>query len=338
MHRYLQLPHPKTVLHLYRHLLREASYLPSVARPFIDAEIKKRFRRRRNLTADFKLYPHYVQQGHHDLRLLRASNAGDLLRMRRVLFEAFGRTGARRRLLMKGLTTPEIPFDATRPLWYAKRPNDVAPMLRLPDFLDKWNLEKVKSFAGSQLATSLRNAPKREVKSRQLSPEKLLPTESIWGFPLVPELARNKLKRGWKDLADKLYPPIPKAEWETLRRVTEGRASDKEFFVPARRPVARGLASTSASAAEEAWDWQKYATHPASISTVQTNRRNTLLSGLVDDNTPTGTPEPLVCHRYRPRLWRRLFSHIFQLTSYMEPTPEQLLHPSGKKYTIEWGR
>lgn len=103
----LQIPPPQTALHLYRHLLREATYLPPVIKPFFVERVRTRFERHRRDPE-----PQYrIDRAHKDLRYLRAANSGDYVRMRRVLMLGFGRIGRRRRELIDDLVRRDRPTD-----------------------------------------------------------------------------------------------------------------------------------------------------------------------------------------------------------------------------------
>ena len=319
----LQIPHPSTTLHLYRHLLRESSYLPSVARPHIDRLIKFRVRRLKD-DDDPKLH---IKDGHHQLRALRAANGGDLMRMQRVLSYAFGRRGKRRRELWDDFMYPIPPAEIKTRLFHPKRPKDIAPVERKADFLDRWDRDKLWAFLKSQVA----NQTATQDKSFHLHPpEKYIPKESAWGLPLVPELARNMLKRRLVILAKRIMPPIPKKEWEILRDIVENKASKEVFYVPKRRPVARN--PDTEKAREDGWNWAPYAIKPIHTLESQANRKNRLLSGAVDEHTPTGQPLVIGCHKFTPRLWRRLFTSIWQQTAYIEKAPD------AEKWNIVWGK
>lgn len=269
----------------------------------------------------------HIKDGHHQLRTLRAANGGDLMRMQRVLSYAFGRRGKRRRELWDDFMYPERPVEIRKRLFHPKRPKDVAPVERKSDFLDRWDREKLYAFLKSQFA----NQSTTRDKSFHLNPpEKYIPTESAWGLPLVPELARNKLKRGWVMLAKRVMPPIPKAEWETLRDIVENKASKEVFNVPKRRPVAKRPGHENAL--EDQWNWLPYAIKPVHALESQANRKNRLLSGIVDEHTPTGEPPVIGCHKFTPRLWSRLFMMIWQQTAYIEKTSDV------KKWNVVWGK
>ncbi|KAL2267947.1 hypothetical protein VTJ83DRAFT_5224 [Remersonia thermophila] len=325
MSRPLHIPSPQTPLHLYRQLLREASYLPPIARPYIDKQIKTGFRKHQKHDAKDA---QRMRQGKHDLRVLRAANLGDLVRMRRVLLRAFGRMGRRRRELMADLLKKPPPTNTEELAKLAANVSSISSGDRDADWLDAWDTEKLRALAKSQMAAGLINTPKPPITVSNIKPEQAVPAENSWGRPLHPKPARTKLKNAWKLVADKCMPPLPREEWQALGDIVEGVVKGR-WLPPPRRPLAQPLAPQEPM---RRWDWEAYAVKPVAAVDRPANRRNKLLTGAVDDNTPTGDPEPINCHRYTPRLWRRLLGGIWQLTPVMEP------HPAGKGWSIAWGK
>ncbi|KAK4040689.1 hypothetical protein C8A01DRAFT_15512 [Parachaetomium inaequale] len=326
MSRPLRIPKPQTPLHLYRHLLRETSYLPPLARPSVHKQIRNRFERDSGYDQDKN--PKHIRQGHHELRALRAANSGDLVRMRRVLLRAFGRIGRRRRELVSHLVQRDTPTNTEELAKYAEA---LAGNYKNLDWLDEWDVEKLRMYARSQLQAGLNNPPKAPITDNQTAPEKILPTENAWGRPLPKKLARTKLKKMWKSLAEKIMPPLPKKEWETLKAIVQGTVQGP-WLPPPRRPLARGMSENAQPQEGQAWAWQSYAIKPVAVVDLPTNRKNKLLSGAVDDNTPTGDPDPVGCHKYTPRAWRRMLGTIWQLSATMTKKPE------GDGSCITWGK
>lgn len=331
MSRPLQIPAPATPLHLYRHLLREASYLPQIARPFVDGQIKTRFRQHRDDDADDRS-ARRLRQAHRELRALRASNAGDMARMRKVFLRVFGRVGRRRRELVTELVRRELPTDTEALAQYAAEMTSIASQRKV-DWLDAWDIEKLRAFARSQVNASLVNSPRPSLTVHQTMPEEDLPAENSWGRPLPVRLARTKLKKMWAQVADKCMPPLPKEEWERLSDLAQGKLQDPEqrWLPPPRRPVALGT-SDGVLPGVQSWDWRAYAVKPVAAVDRPANRRNKLLTGAVDDNTPTGDPQPIDCHKYTAKSWRRMLGSVWQLTATMERKP------AGSGWRIVWGK
>jgi hypothetical protein len=335
----LRIPHPKTSLHLYRHLLREAGYLPPLATSFVRTRIRHFFRKRRDVDTPSQCKAH-VREGHHKLRFLRAANAGDARRMRNVLLAVFGRSGRRRRELMTKLVEPEPPVDTAA---LSQAISDIKTTTtiregRKEDWLDKWNAEKVRALAQAQLQHRPDNSPRPKIPAKSLYPEKLVPRENIWGLPLTEKAARAKLKQGWRVLANRLLPPVPKSQWELLADLAYGRKSGPEWAVPSRRAVAdsrwmqqQGDGGIAGSHADEPWDWQKYATQKVRLVDRQKARSRTLLSGQTDDTSPM-PGQPTVQHNYTARWWRRRYADVWSLTPLLEATE------GGKGWTVTWGK
>ncbi|KAL2173078.1 uncharacterized protein P884DRAFT_213085 [Thermothelomyces heterothallicus CBS 202.75] len=321
----LRIPKPQTPLHLYRHLLRESSYLPPLVRQSADKLIKARFRKDKG---DAERGPKHVRNGLHELRVLRAANSGDMARMRRVMLRAFGRIGRRRRELVSRLVQRDMPTNTKELAEYVAEMAPHAEKYKTSDWLDDWDVEKLRTFALSQINASLNNSPKMPITINQVTPEKKLPKENAWGRPLPIKLARTKLKNMWKSAADKIMPPLPVEEWKALQAIAEGTAQG--WLPPPRRALAKSM--SEASQAKRNWDWQSYAIKPVAVVDRPANRRNKLLTGAVDDNTPTGDPRPIGCHNYTRRAWRRMFEYIWNLTATMKKQPD------GKGWDIRWGK
>ena len=329
MSRPLRLPHPQTTLHLYRHLLRESSYLPWLVRKQVDIQIKERFRKHQKDDVNHELTKKRIKDAHKELRRMRAANAGDMPRMRRIMLLAFGRTGRRRRQLVKELLAPEI---ATTNEELEKHMAETATIMkenRKVDWLDKWDTEKLGKYARMQASVSLHDVPKPELSAKQINPALFIPKENSWGKPLTPQLYRTKLKKMWKLAADKIMPPLPKEEFEMLGALAQGKIRDPKLLLPPpRRPVAQPLDGEIFP--PRTWNWQDYAVKPVAIVEKAANRRNKLLTGAVDEHSPVFDPQPLSCHKYTMRSWRRLYQSIWQLCSTIEKGDD-------KSFKVVWG-
>lgn len=271
-----------------------------------------------------------LRQAHHDLRLLRAANSGDMARMHRVLLLAFGRVGRRRRELMAELVRREIPATTEELEKYAAEASALASQGRTIDWLDTWDVEKLRTFVRSQVQAGLASPPKPGITQGQATPAKAIATENIWGRPLPAKPARTKLKKMWKTVADKCMPPLPREEWKALGDISEG-AVRAEWSPAARRNLARSMSGDALGT--RIWDWQSYAVKPVMAVDRPANRRNKLLTGALDDNTPTGDPQPAHCHKYTARSWQRLMGTIWQVSPTMEKSPS-----ARGGWKIAWGK
>ncbi|KAL1888893.1 hypothetical protein Sste5346_009277 [Sporothrix stenoceras] len=327
-------------LHIYRSLLREASYLPPVCRAQIDPRIRVRFRRHRKDQAPEKR----LRQALHGFRNLRAANLGDMGRMRRVLLLTFGRIGWRRHDLLEDLCRQTQPANSAQLEDQIRETQAASPR----DWLESWNKEKILAFAKSQSSRTLHNSPRPEMTWRKLDPKSAIPPMNIWGKPFADKPARSKEMKWWKMCLNRILPPLPRGEWELLEQLATGVAGS-QWNVPARRPLATtatpSAPSTSslqdASGVEpaadgdiEAWDWEKYLSGPVRAVERPNSRRFRLASNPFP--TPASSPydgPAIGFHNYTPRFWRRLYREIWQLTAVME----EKAGGRAKGWQITWG-
>ncbi|KAK4202337.1 hypothetical protein QBC40DRAFT_43609 [Triangularia verruculosa] len=331
MSRPLPLPPPTTTLGLYRHLLRESAYLPSLARPHVDQHIRDRFRRNQHHHIDEKRLQKKIKEAHHELRVFRAANAGDRARMHRILLKAFGRTGSRRRELFSNLIRRSPP--ATTDEMEAQISGTRAWTLdRDLDWLDGWDTEALMNFAKAQAKTSLPSSPRGPLLHKHLvAPEKEVAKENVYGKPFPEKVIRTKIKKMYAGLADRVLPPLLEYEWDKLALVAEGKFEEAGWFVPSRRPVAKSMAVDDDKTADD-WKWQLCATKPVASVDVAQGKKMRLLTGAVDENTPYGNSLPLNRHVYTARFWQRLIKSIWLLSSKRTQNPEK----GG--YQVTWAR
>ncbi|OIW32311.1 hypothetical protein CONLIGDRAFT_266227 [Coniochaeta ligniaria NRRL 30616] len=320
----LVIPPPRTALHLYRHLLREATYLPPAVRPFFWDRICTRFRLHQNEPEPAVR----IQKAHKDLRYLRSANAGHLLRMRRVLMMGFGRIGRRRRELISELVGKTEPLvadgdnhtDSIRPQGTR---DSIDEDVFWDDWLANWDKAKVLALARAQASVDLPEIPLPT--SRITDPHKLVPTENIWGKPLAKKLARSKLRKEYKSLIKRLLPPVEDSEWELLRSLATGQAGP-QYDVPKRRTVV-----VNKGAGEVNWDWKDYVLKPVRAVDASRSRKLKSLSGEVDDTSPFPR-SAMGVHRFTDRSWRRLYAEIWRMTATMKE------RENHQKWDTKWGK
>jgi len=308
---------PQHPLHIYRHLLREASYLPPVCRPFVVSRLGSRFRKHKDAESPQR----HLQEARHRLRSLRAANAGDTRRMRRILALAFGRIGPRRRELMEILRRHDSPAD-TAALEAQVRDADAPLKTRPTDWLDKWNQARLLAFARTQAQVKVFHSPRPEVTDKQLQPSLAVPAVGVWGRPLAEKVARTKERKWWIALANRLLPPVTKGEWDLLQALSTGTAGKEWDMPPRRTPVP----SDRAAGTNDDWEWERYATEAIRSVDRPQSRKFRALHGNADHST-------VGIHSWTPRSWRRLYEGIWQLTATMENSDEQ-----PGKWNIKWGR
>ena len=315
---------PRSALHVYRHLLREASYLPPVCRAQIEPRIRYRFRKHRN---DLAPGPR-VQAARHEFRNLRAANLGSKDRMYHVMLLTFGRSGWRRRALFTELRQVEQPAtsDALEQALQHSTSHG--------DWLEQWDTKKIILFLKSQASHSPRNSPWPKVTSTKLDPASVIPETNIWGKPFHEKVARTKEMAWWKKCAYRTLPPLPRSEWELLKQLALGKAGP-EWDVPSRRtPIAPGTTAAKEKSSADAWDWEKYAIMPIRDIERHKSRRLRIYFETTSEHADSSLGGPAIgVHKYTPRFWRRLYALVWQMTPMMEKT----LDGSKGGWNITWG-
>ncbi|KAI1371426.1 hypothetical protein F4677DRAFT_310840 [Hypoxylon crocopeplum] len=320
----LQIPHPNTPLHLYRHILREATYLPLLCQPWITQRIQARFRDCR-----YKKDPKpYIKDAHHYLRYLRSANAGHVNRTLHLCMLAAGRVGKRRRLLGRSELANTPPTSSTE---LDKRTkigdtDTTSGKQRQPDWLDNWAVDKVKAVAFSQHEHQASSWPHQMRQS--IDPKRSLPTENCFGRPLSQKLARNKLKTHWSRVLRQLLPPLPRGEWDQLRALTRGEADAQHYSMPPRRPVAQ---SHFADLDDKKPNWTDYVTNSVrSMERKNSRKMKSLSSG--EDEDPRGHGRPIGIRVLgRRKLRRSIYRRVWEASPMVDKNSR-----SGK-WNVTWG-
>ncbi|KAK5633723.1 hypothetical protein RRF57_009437 [Xylaria bambusicola] len=334
----LQIPHPETPLHLYRHLLRESTYLPTLCRPWITWRIRQRFRDCR----DKKPATAHVNQAHTSLRYLRSANVGNVHRLERLCFMATGRVGKRRRILTSSQLVRSPPTD-TAALEQSRiqnaltsSPSNNAPRLisasAAPpghDWLENWSVDMIEALALSQVSQQARDWPQN--MRRALDTKRITTGTNCFGRPYRPKLVRNKLKKHWASILKQLLPPLPRGEWDHLAALAQAEVSVDELKIPSRRPVARHVQDHSLVSASEPWDWTQHILKPARVLERGSSRKQKSLTGK-EDQDPRGHGKPIGVRVISPRLLQRIYGRIWNMSPLMQQKPET------KKWSVSWGK
>ncbi|KAF2744381.1 hypothetical protein M011DRAFT_408633 [Sporormia fimetaria CBS 119925] len=262
-------------LHLFRALLREASYLP-------DATLRSHFHR--HIVNRFKAYQPthnatataertYRRSGYKrryidiidartseaqkrakkGLNHLRSANAGNRRDLQKLMLFAYGRIGRRKYILLDDLMKPDPEAKGAEdpgpsPLqkhYYSDRPN-----LRFFD-APKDKIHPGRKVANevsidflprySRLKAALKGQAQRNVSLgpplRRVSI--IIDKYNVWQRPMPIKRARNDVNRWYKDTMTKLLPPLPNYEWDELHALASGAA--KWLGPVARRTPARTL-------------------------------------------------------------------------------------------------
>ncbi|KAH9889741.1 hypothetical protein F4778DRAFT_389997 [Xylariomycetidae sp. FL2044] len=330
----LQLPHPTTTLHLYRHLLRESTYLPPLCRPWIASRIQGRFRD----CLHVQNKESYIKQAHHDLRYLRSANAGHVERMLHLCFLATGRKGKRRRLL----ATSELrarPAESSDELDHQIRSITASGSLqdkrlhpdgtpRDPDWLDNWDVTKIKAIAASQVLKQAKNWP--YTMRRLYDPLTALPTENCFGRPFHRKVARAKLKNHWAGVLAQLLPPLPRGEWDRLAVLAAGGPGADGWRMSPRRVVAQSSSSSTIELPSRSWDWKNFAVKPARQLERGSSRRMKSLTGREDDD-PRGHGKATGVRTLSARRLRRsIYNRVWEASPILEPG-------KANSWRVRWG-
>ncbi|KAK8867671.1 hypothetical protein PGQ11_006249 [Apiospora arundinis] len=330
-----QLPHPDSAIHLYRRLLREATYVAPLCRPWVTDRIRTKFRDERRPS---------LKEAHRSLRFLQSANSGHINRMLHLCFLATGRLGKRRRQLASSALAkdPAVDSDAlklnslfatTTPDYKTKKTatgnsnrkkhqsyEEPAP----PGWLDKWDVDKIKAVAEAQVRSSNTNWPKQMRKS--IDPAKVLPKENAWGRPFKPKLMKRKEQKHYAKILADLMPPLPQGEWDMLKDLSFGQAETKMFDIPSRRTMATTPVATQGSKADtdREWNWGAYVTKPVRAVERGSSRKFKSLSGTADSD-PRGPGRPIGVKSFKPRRLRRsIYARVW------EATPTLWKNPNGK--------
>lgn len=344
-------------LHIYRQLLREASYLPPVCQSFARSQIRTRFRVHQSDPPASRAPATRLRlrRARHDLRYLWAANNGLASNMFRILLLAYGRIGKRRRTLMANFVAKEMPVDSAaleaqiraevaeaeaeagrreRKSKKDESGKNCATTRRAlrPDWLDAWDLPKLHVLAASQARRSFWS-PKPEIKGNKLKPENDIPTENSWGRPLPMKLARSKLRKWYKLLVNRLMPPVARGEWDTLRLLATGQPDRSLWAMPSRRPRAKSWLPGDKEDGEKTWDWRRYATEPVRSIERGSSRSQKARTG-EEGEAPYGLGPPIGLQNYdRLRMWQRLYTKVWLMTPTMAESETQ-----KGRWDIHWGQ
>ncbi|KAG7142286.1 hypothetical protein HYQ45_001358 [Verticillium longisporum] len=357
----IPLSRPVPPLHLYRHLLREASYLPELCRPYVYHRIRDRFRSAKDTFTSVKWIGKTndtleiaarearrrtkaaLWEGERHLRRLRAANAGDVARMQRILRLAFGRLGKRRRELMADLLHQDPPSDTAAlearlsKLDLAKNTTDNSasrtkePPLK-PRTPDHWDTESLLAYLRSQKRHQDHTTPATWSKSplTNLNPERDLDKlKTILGQPMPERRLRIRREKWWKHAADRVMPPLAKAEWDTLAQAALGNLPVDQYTTLPRRPLARSK-TPEINPAQKSWNWTPYADRPASL----VERPRAVTNVRLVDEPEVGPYGGDLESRIRPlsnRQFRRQYRQIYESSSFAEQ------HPTTLKKSFQWG-
>lgn len=227
------------ILHIFRALLRECTYLPDpAARQYLRGHIVSRFRDyhpRSTLPFSSRRYkstalvqqrlPSLLRTARRGHVFLCRANDGHIRHLGKILAMTYGRVGKRRHQLLKDLKIPDVPADQAAVEKLSEPGNQAVP------------------HPSEQFMALITSQARRRVVhfSRSINPRPKLeiPEKNIWGRPMPIKRVRNMKRRWYAETLDRISPPIPEAEWDRLRLRASGQLPWEGPV--GRRKWARGL-------------------------------------------------------------------------------------------------
>ncbi|KAI1332366.1 hypothetical protein F5Y16DRAFT_176080 [Xylariaceae sp. FL0255] len=325
---------PSEPLQLYRHLLREASYLPLLCRPWITSRIQDQCRKH---APNSESTPYRIKNAQASLRYLRSANAGHLLRLEHLCRLATGRTGKRRRILSstslaKPPATNTDELERLRLAASSSSPTVPASddSAREPDWLDNWSVDRITALATSQLQNQKSNWV-MSMRKNIVPPDEITKGINCLGRPYRPSLIRNRTKRHYVSVLNQILPPLPSGEWHHLGSLVNGDTAAEELKVPTRRLAARSTQEEPSQVTSELWNWHQHVIKPARVLQRGSSRRHKSLTGLQDQD-PRGQGRPIGVRIMSPKRLQRLYAHIYEMSPIMNQKP------GTDKWTVSWGQ
>jgi len=249
-----------------------------------------------------------VEKAKKQLRQLIRANMGELKPFQKVLSLAYGRTGRRRRELLKPLLVPDdAPGGLEQPqakerredasLVHQSTDNEQAFVDAEPKGLPMLN-NKLMTLLRSGLSAQMSSSTRFTIKSpRQLDPR--IPELNAWLKPMPESRVKNMTKKWYGSMLDQILPPIPDDEYNRLKSLALGLV--KILPPPKRRSPGSGSAPKSV----------------AERSQLSAKRK---LSGQVRG------------HALTSRFLQHQYAVVFLQVPRMEWDNEH------QKWTVEWGR
>ena len=252
-------------------------------------------------------------------RFLERAGQGNHDDLKKLLFLTYGRTGKRKRELIRDLIRPpetSLPEDEKA----------LEDLIQNPMGRQALNFKpnaKFHSFLRSQVANSPAENPKAKI--RHLIAK--IPDENIWGRSVPLKLQKSLRKKWWANTLDKVLPPIPLHEFDRLRDLSSGKIPIEDPPPHRCRPKFIVKALTEQENDSRVWELLK---NPARLpnSTIDEVMFDPEL-GLVLSKEGETERKPAAADKEKPpekawgegpdriRYMRRLYATIWNLTSVM---------------------
>ncbi|KAK4987037.1 hypothetical protein LTR50_004902 [Elasticomyces elasticus] len=223
---------PAALRSLLRQLLRECTYLPDpAARSYLSVHVLSRFRDYHpnavSLPVTKARSDTILSKARQSLSALKRANDGELKPLLKVLCLTYGRTGRRRRELLKPLMeVSDAPTGSSEP---TPASGDVSASMvsdrtadhdtgvsRLPE-LNK----KLRALLHSQM----QQAPPEMTRINPRNLTLRIPEQNTWMRPLPRKRVANSTRDWYAAMLQRVLPPLPTKEWERLRDLATGRVT-----------------------------------------------------------------------------------------------------------------
>ncbi|KAL1887716.1 hypothetical protein Cpir12675_006444 [Ceratocystis pirilliformis] len=329
-----QIPLQKPIqkLHLYRHLLREASYLPRPCRQYVRGQIFHKFRI--NQFRETRVDEH-IDDGYSALRTMRAANAGQLDRMYRIALLTFGRIGEHRVRRINSFMRPDGPRNSeeveeqlTQEM-LKFRNGQFGP--KRTHILNQWPLNKFTGYIKTQM-NQQRSVPKvmwpKATITKATPTTNVVPEVSIWGTPLSTNGQRYRTAAWWRRTKEKIIPPMTETQFSRLRDLACGINDGKPLEVTPRRAIDQRYLAQFNRQREAEWEFGNDIRASTALVERQKSRPFIKRSGLIDDS-------PWRVEKWSPltaRNLQRIFLFVYNSASISK------LDPVTLERTTTWGK
>ncbi|GAB7342317.1 hypothetical protein MBLNU457_g0546t1 [Dothideomycetes sp. NU457] len=292
--------------HLLRAILREATYFPDQqARTYISRYAVDRFKDYKIGHKDGQILTErrdaLVEKAKLQLRHMIRANAGELKPFQRVMLLTYGRSGRRRRELLKPLV--EIPdeapggvLDETDQL-AGQHADGQMPAVKKVKPIPTLN-KKLMALLRTSLSAHMSSSTRVKIKSsRQLDPR--IPERNSWSKPMPESRVSNLTQKWYATMLDQVLPPIPDHEYERLKLLALG------IVRPPPPPAARSPANGSSPRSE--------------------TERSALIANRKIFDKVRG-------HTFTRRFLQRQYADVFT------QVPRMKWDNDSENWTVEWGR
>ncbi|KAL5612875.1 hypothetical protein BROUX41_004046 [Berkeleyomyces rouxiae] len=328
-----QIPLQKPIqkLHLYRHLLREASYLPRPCRQYVRGQIFHKFRV--NQFRETRVDEH-IDDGYSALRTIRAANAGELNRMYRIALLTFGRIGEHRIRRLNAFMRPDGPRNAdaveeqlTQEMINFKK-QELGP--KRTRILTQWPIEKLGDYLKTQVDQQ-NSVPKvmwpKSGLTKAAPTRGTVPELSVWGTPLSENSQKYRTAAWWRRTKERIIPPMTETRFARLKNLACGIDNGKPLEVTPRRAVDKKYLEELKHKRETWWEFGDDIRASTALVERQKSRPFIRRSGLIDQS-------PWRLERWSPLTARNL-QRIFRFVYYSASTSK--VDPVSLKRTNTWG-